>query len=276
MHKNIIIFFGFKRKSIMMKNVLLPKLINQFLYTSLALSLPLSLTLSLAPSYAQSAILTVNVNQARGLDSKAIDVKVWTGRATAVDFSGVNERITQIFLADPTHFTYATDTPLDNGQATTIFLRKIQPLKFPNLTTTNITNLFVKTKTTYGKAHLYTFNLLHSNSSPVYSGLSISNKTPLPDGGKPTLEVGTFRRATINDIERGLVSAIRKGYTPPSDPVVTKVRKFIALARNTSDKSLVEIAQNTKVSLPLLTELGLLGIEDSLKQPLPKQPQSKN
>ncbi|MEL6463176.1 MAG: hypothetical protein AAFQ91_34025, partial [Cyanobacteria bacterium J06621_15] len=73
------------------------------------------------PSYAQSAILTVNVNQARGLDSKAIDVKVWTGRATAVDFSGVNERITQIFLADPTHFTYATDTPLDNGQATTIF-----------------------------------------------------------------------------------------------------------------------------------------------------------
>ena len=68
------------------------------------------------------------------------------------------------------------------------------------------------------------------------------------------------------------VSAIRKGYTPPSDPVITKVREFIALARNTSDKSLVEVAQTTKVSLPLLTELGLLGIEDSLKKPLPKQP----
>ncbi len=59
-------------------------------------------------------------------------------------------------------------------------------------------------------------------------------------------------------------------------PVVTQIREFIALARNTSDKSLVEIAQNTKVSLPLLTELGLLGIEDILKQPLPKQPQSNN
>lgn len=228
------------------------------------------------PSYAQSAILTVNANQARGLDSKAIDVKVWTGRATAIDFSGVNERITQIFLADPTHFTYATDTPLDNGQATTIFLRKIQPLKFPNLTTTNITNLFVKTKATDGKANLYTFNLLYSNSSPAYSGLSLSNRTLSPDGKEPTLEVGTFRKATIKDIERGLVSAIRKGYTPPSDPVVTQVREFIALARNTSDKSLVEIARNTKVSLPLLTELGLLGIEDSLKQPLPKQSQSNN
>jgi hypothetical protein len=227
-------------------------------------------------SYAQSAILTVNANQARGLDSKAIDVKVWTGRATAIDFSKVNERITQIFLANPTHFTYATDTSLDNGQATTIFLRKIQPLKFPNLTTTNITNLFVKTRTSDGKTHLYTFNLLHSNSSPAYSGLSISNQTLNPSRRELTLQVGSFRKATISDIERGLVSAIRKDYTPPSDPVVTQVREFIALARNTSDKSLVEIAQNTKVSLPLLTELGLLGIEDSLKQPLPKKPQRNN
>jgi len=51
----------------------------------------------------------------------------------------------------PTHFTYATDVPLDSGQATTVFLRKIQPLKFPNLTTTDITNLFVKTKSSDGK-----------------------------------------------------------------------------------------------------------------------------
>lgn len=53
---------------------------------------------------------------------------------------------------------------------------------------------------------------------------------------------------------------------------IVKVREFIALARNTSDKSLVEVAQNIKVSLPLLTELGLLGIEDSFKKPIPKQP----
>ncbi|NJO64468.1 MAG: hypothetical protein HC836_41895 [Richelia sp. RM2_1_2] len=228
------------------------------------------------PCHALEAILTVNANLARGLNSKAVDINVWSGRATAIDFSGVNERITQIFLADPTNFTYATDTPLDSGQATTVFLRKIQPLKFPNLTTTNITNLFVKTKTSDGKSHLYTFNLQKSNSSPSYSGLSISNQTSLPEGIEPTLKVGSFRRATINDIERGLVSSITKGYTPPSDPVVIKVREFIALARNTSDKSLIEVAQTTRVSLPLLTELGLLGIEDSLKKPLPKQPKLNN
>ena len=87
---------------------------------------------------------------------QAINIKVCNGRATAVDFSKVNERITQIFLADPTHFTYATDTPLDNGQATTVFIRKIKPLKFPNLTTTNVTNLFVKTRASDGKFHLGT------------------------------------------------------------------------------------------------------------------------
>ncbi len=244
-----------------MKTDILKKLIIAFGISTIFLT---------TPSHAESAILTVNPNLARGLNSKAIDIKVWNGRATAVDFSGVNERITQIFLADPTYFTYATDTPLDSGQATTIFLRKIQPLKFPNLTTTNITNLFVKTKSSDGKTYLYTFNLKKSSSSPTYSGLSISNQTPNPQGIEPTIKVDSFRRATINDIERGLVSAIRKGYTPPSDPVVTKVREFIALARNISDKSLVEVAQNTQVSLPLLTELGLLGIEDSLKRPLPK------
>ena len=83
-----------------------------------------------------------------------------------------------------------------------------------------------------------------------------------------TLQVGSFRGATIKDIERGLITAIRRNYTPPSDPVVAKVREFIALARNTSDKTLVQIAKNTKISLPLLTELGLLGIEENLKRPI--------
>jgi hypothetical protein len=228
------------------------------------------------PSYAQPAILTVSSSQGTGLNSRAIDVKVWTGRATAIDFSRVDEQITQIFLADPSHFTYATDTALESGQATTVFLRQIQPLKFPNLTTTTITNLFIKTKTSDGKTRLYTFNLQKSKGTPNYSGIAISNQTPNPLGVEPTLQVGSFRRATINDIERGLVDAIRKGYTLPSDPVVSKVREFIALARNSSDKSLLEVAQNAKVSLPLLTELGLLGIEDSLTKSPSSQPAINN
>ncbi|NJL63253.1 MAG: hypothetical protein HC903_17285 [Methylacidiphilales bacterium] len=222
----------------------------------------------ITPSYAQPAILTVSTNQARGTNSRAIEVKVGNGRATAIDFSGVNERITQIFLSDPSSFTYSTDTPLENGQATTVFLRRIQPLKFPNLTTSSNTNLFVKTRASDGQIHLYTFNLKKSNKSPNYSGIAISNQIPNFAGVEMTFQVGSFRRATINDIERGLVSAIRRGYTPPSDPVVNKVREFIALARNSSDHNFIEVASSAKVSLPLLTELALLGIEEHLKNPV--------
>ncbi len=212
------------------------------------------------PIHAQPAVLTVSTSEGRGLNSKAINVQVWAGRATAIDFSRVNERITQIFLADPSRFTYATDTATQSGQATTVFLRQIQPLKFTHLTRANVTNLFIKTKTEDGRARLYTFNLLSGENSPKYNGLSIAAGS---EQQRYTLEVGSFRQATLNDIERGLISAVRRGYTPPSDPVVAKIREFLALARNTSDKSLVEIAQSVNLSLRVLTELGLLGIEDT-------------
>jgi hypothetical protein len=214
------------------------------------------------PIHAQPAVLTVSTLEGRGLNSKAINVQVWAGRATAIDFSRVNERITQIFLADPSRFTYATDTATQSGQATTVFLRQIQPLKFPHLTRANVTNLFIKTKTEDGTARLYTFNLLPGENSPKYNGLSIAAVSGT-EQQRYTLEVGLFRQATLNDIERGLISAVRRGYTPASDPIVVKIREFLALARNTSDKSLVEIAQSVNLSLRVLTELGLMGIEDT-------------
>jgi len=214
----------------------------------------------------QPTILKVSTNEGRGLNGQAINVKVWAGRATAIDFSGVNERITQIFLADPSRFTYASDTPLESGQATTIFLRQIQPLKFPQLTTATVTNLFVKTITAKGTTRLYTFNVQPGENLPKYSGLIIVEESGV-ELKKRTLEVGSFRPATLQDIERGLVSALHRGYTPTSDSIVTKVRKFLVLARNTNDKSWLEIAQYVNLPLPVLTALGLLGIEDVSKLP---------
>lgn len=222
-----------------------------------ALSQPISTT-------QQPAILTVTPDEGRGLAGEAINVQVWTGRATAIDFSRVNERITQVFLADPSRFTYATDVPLDKGEASTLFLRQIQPLKFPNLTTASVTNLFIKTRTHSGQVKLYTFNIQPGESSPKYNGLSVAKAPRSLRGFEPTLQVGSFRPATLKDIERGLQVALSRRYTSPSDPVVAKVREFLALAWNTEDKTLVEIAQDIKLKLPVLTQLGVLGIEESL------------
>ena len=221
------------------------------------------------PVDAQPGALPQRPNENQSLAEKAINLQVWTGRATAIDFSSVKEQITQIFLADPSRFTYATDTPLETGRATTIFLRRIKPLQFPNLTTASVTNLFVKTKTANGNVRLYTFNLQAGENSPKYSTIDIAAVSGVAEQRR-TLEVGSFRRATLSDIERGLVAAVRLGYAPTRDPVVFKVREFLAVARNTSSQSLIEIAQKVNLPLPVLTEIGLLGIEDNIKNPAPK------
>lgn len=93
----------------------------------------------------QPAMLSVTPEQGQGLTGIAPNVQVWAGRATAIDFSRIGERITQIFLADPSRLTYTTDVPMDSGMASTVFLRQISPLNFPNLTKAYVTNLFVKT-----------------------------------------------------------------------------------------------------------------------------------
>ena len=232
-----------------------------------AIALCLScLPLQVAVANPQRAILTVSPEQSRGLNGEAVNVRVWAGRATAIDFSQLDERITQVFLADPSRFTYATDVPLSKGEATTLFLRQILPLNFPNLTTAKVTNLFVKTRTKSGAVRLYTFNMSAGESTPSYSGLSVATSRSR-GGTKPTLQVGSFRPATLDDIERGLEVALNRKYALPSDPVVSKTREFLALARNTSDKSLVELAQEFKIPLAVLSQLGLLGIEDALAVP---------
>ncbi len=225
------------------------------------------ITVSFSVNAQQPGALTTSPSQS--VTEKAINLQVWTGRATAIDFSSVNEQITQIFLADPSRFTYATDAPLEAGRATTIFLRRIKPLQFPNLTTASVTNLFVKTKTANGNVRLYTFNLQAGKNSPKYSTIDIAAVSGI-EQQRQTLEVGLFRRATLSDIERGLVAAVRLGYAPTRDPIVFKVREFLAIARNTSSQTLVEIAQKVNLPLPVLTEIGLLGIEDNIKNPAPK------
>jgi hypothetical protein len=65
------------------------------------------------------------------------------------------------------------------------------------------------------------------------------------------------RTAAIGDIERGLDIAIRRGYTLPNDPVVFKVREFIALARNGT--AIAKAAEKSNLSMSVVISLGQLG-----------------
>jgi hypothetical protein len=93
-------------------------------------------------------------------------VKVWSGRATAIDFSSTQQRITSVVLADPSRLVYNADAPIETGQASTLFLKQIQPLKFPGATTANLTNLFIKTVDSQGRQQLHIFNVVAAQGVP--------------------------------------------------------------------------------------------------------------
>ncbi|WP_242045698.1 MULTISPECIES: hypothetical protein [unclassified Calothrix] len=115
--------------------------------------------------------------------SSRIQVQVTPGRATPISFTQTDEAIAYILVADPSQLVYTTDTDLKSGRATTIFLRAIQPLKFPGATTTAITNLLVQTVDKTGQKRLYNFDIVSMRRNTEYIGIHIANAIVVPLGG---------------------------------------------------------------------------------------------
>ncbi|WP_292849856.1 hypothetical protein [Nostoc sp. NMS8] len=109
-----------------------------------------------------------------------IQVQITPGRATPISFTQTDEAIAYILVADPSRLVYTTDTDLKSGRATTIFLRAIQPLKFPGATTTAITNLLVQTVDKTGQKRLYNFDIVPVRRNTGYVGIQIANAFVIP------------------------------------------------------------------------------------------------
>lgn len=224
-----------------------------------------------------------------------IQVQITPGRATPISFTQTDEAIAYILVADPSRLVYTTDTDLKSGRATTIFLRPIQPLKFPGATTTAITNLLVQTVDKTGQKRLYNFDIVPVRRNTGYVGIQIANALVVPlqgsklraasttgEGiasgtaprrkaasessaiaGQQTLLIDKNRRARVDDIETGLRIAINRGYTNTSDPVVPKVQQVLDLLRN-SRVTIPEAATSVGVPVEVISELGRIALNDRL------------
>ena len=227
-----------------------------------------------------TAFSTVDIGQAQTSALKIVgrdaainattNLQVWSGRSSVIDFSQTGEVIMYIRLADPSRAVFNTDAELKTNRARTIFVQPIQPLQFPGATTANITNLFVKTRSPEGIERLYTFNVVHRPGEPTNNGIAISTVVP---GQEPSVTLADNRTAAIGDIERGLDIAIRRGYTLSNDPVVFKVREFIALARNGT--GIAKAAEKTNLSMSVVISLGQLGLSREPSYEIPKTPSQK-
>lgn len=187
-----------------------------------------------------------------------LTVKVWSGRITAIDFSLLNQRITSIVLADPSRLVYSTDVSLEQGSARTIYLRQIQPLRFPGATTTSVTNLIVKTNA----QQTYVFNVVAANGKPDYSVIQLSNRAPIYDSAQP-LTVSTNRAALTHEaidldyVEAGIQVAIDRKFAKADDPLFGKVQNFLRQARQ--GVPLAIAARRAVVSPSLIIKLNRLG-----------------
>jgi hypothetical protein len=227
--------------------------------------------------------------------SNRIQVQITPGRATPISFTQTDEAIAYILVADPSRLVYTTDTDLKSGRATTIFLRAIQPLKFPGATTTAMTNLLVQTVDKTGQKRLYNFDIVTVRRNTGYVGIQIANAFVVPlqgsklraasttgEGiafgtahrrgaasessaiaGQQTLLIDKNRRARVDDIETGLRIAINRGYTNKSDPVVPKVQQILSLLRN-SRVTIPEAATSVGVPVEVISELGRIALNDRL------------
>jgi hypothetical protein len=192
--------------------------------------------------------------------TRAVQVQVAPGRATSISFSQTDETIAYILLADASRVVYSTDAELETGRAKTIFLRVIQPLRFPGATTTPVTNLMVQTVDARGQNRLYTFDIVHS-SNPRYVGVQILSAIARSQASPA---VGNLN-LTPDRIQTGLSIAIMRGYTSVDDPVVAKIRQLLELMR-TENMTVSEAAHSVGVPLAVLAELGRLFQEG---QPMP-------
>ncbi len=141
-------------------------------------TLLLSVTAPVVQAQAQTP--TYRLIQRDMAASSRIQVQIIPGRATPISFTQTDEAIAYILVADPSRLVYTTDTDLKSGRATTIFLRAIQPLKFPGATTTTITNLLVQTVDQAGQKRLYNFDIVPQRRNTEYLGIRIANTFVVP------------------------------------------------------------------------------------------------
>ena len=225
-----------------------------------AQGLPLSKILSvlvglliLSPTtvLAGSGARTVYSQDAQGVNSVGIELKVWQGYGLTINFIPTGETIKQVWLGDPTRISFTSNGNLcqknsnsnndtdscGNGGATVIFLRQIKPISFPNMTTSSdgSTLLTVITSGSDGQKQ-YQFKLVPATGQPNYTSLVIKadSERPLPVVRTKPEIVSTVPTTTLNKTPGStiLTTPLGAAVTPCCIRISVSAPQRISLPRN--------------------------------------------
>ena len=134
---------------------------------------------------------TVYSQDAQGIKSAGVDLKVWSGYGLTINFIPSGEIIEYVWIADPSRIGFTSNgnlcrksesnTNCMNSGATVLFIRQIKPIDFPDLTSSQdgSTQMTVITKSVQGQKQ-YQFRLIPEKGMPSYTSLIVK-----PDSEKP-------------------------------------------------------------------------------------------
>lgn len=184
------------------------------------------------PAVAQ-AVRTVPVSQARG-DRQIVTVDLYPGHGTTINFRSTGETIRRAWLDDLSKVTLSFDdascsvSETENEcAAQVVHLRRINPLEFPNLPTTETTLLTVLTD-----AGLYVFRLAFPESgNPSYYSLDIQPASLSSDLQAQPVAAAVEGSSGAQIIERGLKAAQSRNLITEGDPLWERLQRLIAAVR---------------------------------------------
>ncbi|MCW5319390.1 hypothetical protein GTQ43_39260 [Nostoc sp. KVJ3] len=149
------------------------------------LAIVTTLLIVTASSAAAMPVRTVYENDA---NSNAIELKVWKGYGLTINLMSTGETIKQVWIGDPSRFAFTSngalcqssgnDSDCTGGKATVIFLRQIDPIKFPVTSSSNGSTQI----TLLTNENLYQFKIVPASGNPAYTSLVIKSDSarPLP------------------------------------------------------------------------------------------------
>ncbi|NEU83480.1 TrbG/VirB9 family P-type conjugative transfer protein [Nostoc sp. UIC 10630] len=262
------------------------------------LAIVTTLLIATASSVSAMPIRTVYENDA---NSNAMELKVWKGYGLTINLMSTGETIKQVWIGDPSRFAFTSngglcqssggDSDCAGGTATVIFLRQIDPIKFPVTSSSNgSTQITVLTND-----NLYQFKIVPATGNPAYTSLVVKSdsdrplpitrpRTPLPltvqkpqsapsDFPQPsppppvalmrpnpgTTLNGAIQRNDANALAFGLAEAGRKGQVKPGSTIWNKVQDAIKLLRRgkTRDEA-ISLSQVDKTIFNQLLQWGQL------------------
>jgi hypothetical protein len=232
----------------------------------------LAITLSLSTFAHAGTVKTVFANSLDGGSGTRSTVTLWKGPGLNLSFIDTGESVRAIWLDDPSRIAWKTDCPRESvGECRpqVIHLNQIQPLAFKGLTKGADTLITIETERADGSRHLYPIHVLFGSGTPGYDTLMVQSDSK----AVALIELSDLRRASLEDLQKGLASQEQLRIIKRSDPLYSRIQSFIVLVRN--GETVANASSSAGVSMTLINHLAQIGIsiaEQKTSMAVPAEP----